>query len=115
MMEIIIKLFLSSFQQLDSSYLKGLPTNEYYSDQTKEELIKELTQHFSKLKKEGETNLTVKLSECFYCYPNSPVLKGYNTNKELVISYVVTKNKDQYIAQSCTNKPVPDGENNIPF
>jgi flagellar motor component MotA len=108
------EIFIKSFQNIESTYLKRLSNKTYYSDQTKPELIDELNTAFEKIKKEGISKLEVRLSKCLFCFPNADVIEAYHNDK-LMIRYVISKNSEQFIFQPCKNIPIPDRDDSIPF
>lgn len=109
--ELIIKSFLS----LDVSYLNELPSNIYYSTNTKKELIEYLSKEFALIKCKGIDKLSLKTSQCKNCYPDMEAYSFYTEGSEFITRYIISKTKKQFIVQPCKNKFIPDDENGMPF
>ncbi|GGZ56402.1 hypothetical protein [Mesonia mobilis] len=110
-----IELIIKSFLSLDVSYLNELPSNIYYSTNTKKELIEQLSKEFASIKSKEINKLLVKPSKCKYCYPDLEAYSFYTDNDEFVSRYLISKTKKQFIVKPCKNKLISDDENGMPF
>lgn len=111
------KIVVESFSNLNSSLLEGIEENAIYSYNYKNEMIDEIEKVFVKIKSAGVSSLTVKKSKCMFCYPQANAYAFHNpSTDEFIIRYVISQDKDgMYRIEECKNKPIPDGENRMPF
>lgn len=107
---------INSFIHYDTAYLKSIDPNGVYSFNYKEELITNLKREIEKLKINYPEGLYVKKSLCRFCFSGSNAFSFYSKNYDnYVMRYVIAVAEDQYIVQPCNNKPIPDGDNEMPF
>lgn len=108
---------VNAFCSLDVSPLKKLDKKASYSYNYKHEMIAELQSVFDKIKSKGVQNLEVENSKCKYCYPSANAYSFHNSKTGgFVIRYVIhQESNDVYRIEQCKNKPIPDGEDGMPF
>jgi|SRR5690554_955036 len=107
---------INSFIHYDITYLKSIDSNGIYSFNSKKEFIAEIKQEIDKLKKDYPEGLYIKKSLCKFCYPSFNAFSFYsNKCDNYVMRYVIALDEDQYRVQLCKNKPIPDGDNKMPF
>ena len=111
------KYVVKAICKLDTKPLEKLDKKASYSYNYKDEMIAELQRVFDKIKSTGVQSLEVKNSKCKYCYPSANAYSFHNPlTGEFVIRYVIhQESKDVYRIEQCKNKPIPVGEDGMPF
>jgi hypothetical protein len=108
---------IKAFQNLNISFLNILDETAYYSHNYKHEFIAEMQTLFEKFNARGLTSLIAKPSKCIYCYPTGKAYSFHNPdNDEFIIRYVIFQESEKvFCVQECRNKPIPEGEDGMPF
>jgi len=111
------KRIVKAFCLLNTKPLEKLDENAIYSFNYKDEMIAELQSVFDKIKSTGVQSLEVRNSKCKYCYPSANAYSFHNPiTDEFIIRYVIhQESKDVYRIEQCKNKPIPVGEDGMPF
>ena len=107
---------INTFVHYDTKYLDVLDPTEIYSHNYKDEIIAELQREIDKLILEYPDGLYVKDSVCMFCYPGFNAYSFYSKfSNEFVMRYVIARDEGQYRIEPCTNHPIPDGKDGLPF
>ena len=108
---------INAIQNLNISFLDTLDKTADYSHNYKHEFIAEMQTLFEKFKSRGLTSLIAKPSKCNYCYPTGKAYSFHNPDTdEFIIRYVIFQESEKvYRVEECRNKPIPDGEDGLPF
>ncbi len=108
---------IKAFRRLDYSFLTFLEEKYTYSHKSKNELIEELQNLFKRLKSKEIHSLIVRPSKCKYCYPTAKAHSFHHPeSEEFIFRYVIHQvNEYEFIVEECKNKPIPDGDNGMPF
>lgn len=110
-------IIVNAFCGLNPLLLNNLPDNVYYSYNEKSELIEELSKLFGELKNKGFKKLRAKQSKCEYCYPNATTYSFHELLSDVfVVRYVIHQvSEKEFRIEQCRNKPIPDGDDGMPF
>ncbi len=108
---------VKAFCDLDSNILESLDGNAIYSYNYKNEMIDEIGKVFVKIKSAGVSSLTVKKSNCMFCYPQANAYAFHNPQTdEFIVRYVISQDEDgMYRVEECKKKPITCGENGMTF
>lgn len=110
-------IFLSSLIDLCENKLQRLDSNHWYSDSTKEEIIKDFKILYEQLKNKDVKKLTFKKTRCKYCFPDSPTYSFYDSATGVFIfRYVFHQIKEgEFKIEECKNVLLPQNPNGLPF
>src|SRR5690606_24537871 len=108
---------VEAFCLLSIEPFKNIDETADYSHNYKHEFIDEMQTLFEKFKSRGLTSLIAKPSKCNYCYPTGKAYSFHNPDTdEFIIRYVIFQESEKvYRVEECRNKPIPDGEDGLPF
>ncbi len=108
--------FIKTLVHYDTNYLSALDPDKIYSYNYKNEFITLMDKEVAKLQQTYPDGLYVKDSVCMFCYPGFNAYSFYSKfSNEFVMRYVIARDEGQYRIEHCTNHPIPDGKDELPF